>query len=732
MDKNKAKKKGKEIYMNNPSLPTPEAEFEWTPEMIKELKTCKTNLLHFAENYFYIINLDEGKQKIKLHSYQKKALRMIRDNRFSLFLFSRQSGKCLDANTLCKIRDKKTGEIQELTIEKFFDMFPIEKEGTPDKTNNLSKSVIKKFIESRKVEDFEIWSDEGWVDIQQVHKTIKFDVWVVETENFELQCADEHIVIGENRKEIYIKDLKIGDKIITENGLENVIRVEKLDTDPEHMYDISIDSQNHTFFSNGILSHNSTIATIYMLWTAIFNDDQRILLVANKESTAKEIFKRIRTAYEQLPNWIKSPVQYYGLESLELSNGSRIGITTTTGTAGRGSSANLLFVDEAAFVDSHLLDEFWASVYPIISSSTKSKVIMASTPKDTTGLFYKLYDGSAKGTNNWAHMVVRWDEIPGRSEKWKRETIASLGDESVFRREFECQFDQVGESAIDVELLDKLKKNTFDPLYIFDEGRYLLWETPNENRIYSVGVDVAEGVGRDSTVMQILDITNPQRINQVGIYHNNKISPVEFTPKLREILQHWGDPLVFIERNNCGGIVVDNLKKDFNYENIVNWGVDMVSNKRGSKLGIVNHINTKYTAIVNQRYWLNTCQYVQINDINTVHELNDFVKLRQNSWGAKTGSHDDRVMALVWSLLALHESIVGDYFDILERDENNKPSVIKSIDYGIKHFMNPVSMYFNEKEGNVDAMPIIIAGNNPEHPDIDDLHNQGWKPLYGD
>ena len=209
----------------------------------------------------------------------------------------------------------------------------------------------EKFIESHKVEDLEIWTDEGWVDIQEVHKTIKFDVWAVETENFELQCADEHIVIGENREEIYVKDLKIGDKIITENGAESVIRVERLDVEPEHMYDLSIDSENHTFFSNGILSHNSTLATIFMLWVAIFNDDQKLLLVANKESTAKEIFRRIRVAYEGLPNWLKAPVTYYGLESLELQNGSRISITTTTGTAGRGSSANLLFVDEMDFIE---------------------------------------------------------------------------------------------------------------------------------------------------------------------------------------------------------------------------------------------------------------------------------------------------------------------------------------------------------------------------------------------
>jgi hypothetical protein len=122
------KKTKKSYYLNNPNLPTDQAEFDYTPEMIAEIEECRESVLHFAENHFHIINLDEGKQKIKLHLYQKRALRMIRDNRFSLLLFSRQTGKCLTMNSLCKIRDKKTGEIQELTMEKIFDICPIEKE----------------------------------------------------------------------------------------------------------------------------------------------------------------------------------------------------------------------------------------------------------------------------------------------------------------------------------------------------------------------------------------------------------------------------------------------------------------------------------------------------------------------------------------------------------------------------------------------------------------------------
>jgi hypothetical protein len=379
----------------------------------------------------------------------------------------------------------------------------------------------------------------------------------------------------------------------------------------------------------------------------------------------------------------------------------------------------------------HILNEFWASVYPIISSSMKSKVIMASTPRDTSGLFYKLYSQSIKGENNWVSMKVLWNEVPGRTEKWAKETMSSLGDASIWRREYECEFDEVGESALDKDLFDQMKKHTIEATYLMDDGKYSLWEKPSDEKIYVAGVDIAEGVGKDATVVQILDITDPKRIKQVAVYHNNKITPTEFTPKLREILQHWGDPIAMIERNNCGAQVVDNLKKDFNYENIVNWGVDRVANRTSNKLGIIAHTNTKYHGVMNQRYWVNIEKRVQINDIGTILELNDFVRSKAGTWSAKNGSHDDRVMSLIWALMVLHEDIAPVYFDIIEKDGNGKPIMIKSIDYGIKYFMNPLSIYGNEKNTlGADALPSFMGGGSQvENPDMDDLFNQGWRPY---
>jgi len=292
-----------------------------------------------------------------------------------------------------------------------------------------------------------------------------------------------------------------------------------------------------------------------------------------------------------------------------------------------------------------------------------------------------------------------------------------------------CEFDEVGESSIDIELFDFLKKQTFEPLYVLDDGHYVVWEKPNPERVYSAGVDISEGVGKDYTVIQILDITEPRNIKQVAIYNNNKITPFEFTSKLREILQHWGNPYALIERNNCGAQVVDSLKRDHNYDNIVNWGVNRISNRNSNLLGIISHTNTKYHGVMNQRYWLNTMRQLHLNDIGTISELKDFVRLKSGSWSAKNGFNDDKVMALVWALMILHEDIVGLYFDIVDKDQNGKPAIIKSIDYNIKYYINPSSIYVNEAMGG-DALPSIMTSHKEsQDPNLDDLISQGWSFL---
>lgn len=558
--------KPNEFYLGNQNLPTPHQEYEWTSEMLSDLKKCKKNLLYFAERFFFIIT-ESGRQAIKLHKCQKRSLRKMRDNRFYVMLASRQVGK-------------------------------------------------------------------------------------------------------------------------------------------------------------------TTMMTIYALWNACFNADQRILIVANKEGTAIEIFKRVRMAYEELPNWLKSGVTEYGKTSMTLANGTTIGISTTTGTAARGQSCNVLILDELAFIENHLVEDFWKSVYPIISSFKNSKIFIASTPNGTENLFHDLYMGGIVGKNGWTADRIDWWEVPGRDEKWKEEQIRNIGSQESFDQEFGCQFLQTGESTIDDELYEKLKGFCVEPQYIFDDGHYLLWEEPDMDKTYVVGVDVAEGVGLDASVAHILDITDLTDIKQVAVYHSNKISPYQFTVKMYEILQHWGSPLCAIERNNCGAQVVDNLYKDLGYSNLITFTPNIKGGKF-DRLGVIAHTNTKYKGVVNMRYWLNDNKAITLRDIHTIQELKNFVRYPNGTWRARQGSyHDDRVMSLIWSLIVLESTVVERYFEILQYDDNERPLIMQPMDYGAKEFINPLSLYGNEKSSEqYDAAPVVFGMGTGGDQEIDDLEAQGWELL---
>jgi hypothetical protein len=461
-----------------------------------------------------------------------------------------------------------------------------------------------------------------------------------------------------------------------------------------------------------------------------------VLIVANKESTAINIFKRVRMAYEKLPNYLKPGVVEYGKTSMSMANGSSIGISTTSSDAGRGDSVNVVLLDELAFIDNHLVEEFWASVYPIISSSKKSKIFVASTPNGTGNLFHELYEGAMEEDlekhNGWKAERVDWWEVPGRDEKWKNKTIREMGSREKFDQEFGNTFLQAGESAINEAFFDQLKAECQEPTFIFDDGHYLLWKEPDKERLYVIGVDVAEGVKEAASVIQVLDITDLRNIEQVAIYHNNDISPYNFTTKLHEILQHWGNPPALIERNNCGAQVVDQLKNNIGYENIVTYG-SKAGDKIFNKPGVVAHTNTKYKGVMNMRYWMNELNVVRIKDIKTLMEIKNFVRYPNGTWSAKPGNNnqDDRVMSLIWSLMILENEITEKYYEIVDLDDNKRPLHIKSLDYGIKYFINPTSMYnnqLNKDEGT--PMPILFdIGDSQEKTDINDMEEQGWKLL---
>jgi hypothetical protein len=426
-------------------------------------------------------------------------------------------------------------------------------------------------------------------------------------------------------------------------------------------------------------SGKTTTITIYALWIVCFQADKRITIVANKEYTAKEIFSRIRMAFEELPVWMKPSVKSWRKDGFQLGNDSEIKVSTSSTSGPRGSTSNLLIIDEMAHCPNEVMNELWKSAIPIISSSKKSQIVVISTPNGTDNKFYELYKESQKQNSSWHLETVNWDDVPGRDEEWKRETLSLLNNNlDDFEQEYCNVFHEPGKTTIDPELLKVLKSQCKDPVYVLDDGNYKIYTEPDPKGIYVVGVDVGEGIGRSNTVAQIINIADLKNIEQVAIYSCNSISPYHFGTRLMGILEDWGRPPVLVETNNNGQQILDILNHSYNYESIVSY--DLQGSKfynKENRLGIYSHTNTKYKGVTNFRYWSNSLKAVRYYDMDTLLEIENFVKMPNFTYSKrKDTDFDDRVMSMVWALFILDSSIAEKYYIIESYDDQGLPMKI--------------------------------------------------------
>jgi very-short-patch-repair endonuclease len=404
---------------------------------------------------------------------------------------------------------------------------------------------------------------------------------------------------------------------------------------------------------------------------------------------------------------------------------------------------NCLAIDEAAFIESHLLDEFWASVIPSISSGKTSKILMVSTPNGIGNKFYEIYSGAEKKTiKGWVAERMNWHDVPGRDEAWKEDMIAALGgSEEKFLQEFGNVFIDDASSAVGASVIEKFKREKLPPLWTSDDGEYIVFEYPNPEKLYVIGVDVGEGIGRAASVAQVLDVTNLQEIRQVGVYGSTTIEPFHFANKLNTIGHSWGCAPMLIERNNCGAQVIDALYYKHQYEKITSYNKISESDKynRTRNLGVLSHTNIKFDGIQNMRYWINHLEVVKINDPTTISEFETFVRQPNGIYKKRNDNFfDDRIMALVWALFILEPEICEQYFTIAQFDTQHKPMKITTNGYWEKinedYQLRDLSMQHNvivNPDPNYDSTTAQTSENIFRNMDFDHKYDLDMETLLG-
>ena len=390
----------------------------------------------------------------------------------------------------------------------------------------------------------------------------------------------------------------------------------------------------------------STTVVSYLLHYAVFNDNVNIAILANKASTARDLLGRLQLAYENLPKWMQQGVLVWNKGSLELENGSKILAASTSASAVRGGSYNVIFLDEFAFIPNHIADQFFASVYPTISSGQRTKVIVVSTPHGMNH-FYRMWHDAERDKNEYVPTEVHWSEVPGRDSVWKEQTIANTSEQQ-FRVEFECEFLGSVDTLISSA---KLKSLVYDEPIKSNRGLDIYFE-PIKNHDYVVTVDVARGVGIDYSAFIITDITSfPHKV--IGKYKNNEIKPMLFPSIIVDVAKAYNSAFILCEVNDIGDQVASIIQYDLEYDNLLLCSmrgragqiVGQGFSGKKTQLGVKMSKTVKKVGCSNLKTLIED-EKIIFNDYDIISELTTFIQ-KHNSFEAEEGCNDDLAMCLV-------------------------------------------------------------------------------------
>jgi len=470
--------------------------------------------------------------------------------------------------------------------------------------------------------------------------------------------------------------------------IENYIMIVSLDEGlvPFKMYDFQKEMVG-TFHSNRFTicklprqSGKSTTIIAYLLHYVLFNASVNVAILANKAATARDLLGRLQLAYEHLPKWLQQGVMSWNKGSLELENGSKILASSTSASAVRGGSYNIIFLDEFAYVPSNVAEQFFSSVYPTISSGKTTKVMIVSTPHGMN-MFYKLWNDAENQRNTYVPIEVHWSEIPGRDEKWKAETIKNTSEQQ-FNTEFECEFLGSIDTLIKAQ---KLKTMSYNPPITSNAG-FDMFEKPQKDHTYVMTADVSRGTSNDYSAFLVFDVTQmPYKI--VGKYRDNEVKPLLFPAKIYDVARAYNQAFVLIEVNDIGEQVATTMQFDLEYDNLI---MASMRGRAGQVLGGGfsggrAQLGVRTTKAVKRIGCSNLKQMIEddkliIQDLQIISELSTFI-VKGQSFEADDGCTDDLVACLfmfAWATdqtyfkeltdMDIRQTMMREQQDMLEQD----------------------------------------------------------------
>jgi hypothetical protein len=397
--------------------------------------------------------------------------------------------------------------------------------------------------------NIKVETDTGFQQITDILNTKPFQVYNITLENgYTLECADNHILyykdINDNICEIYCKDLNAGDKILTDIGIEKIINISKQNI-KFSMVDISVNHPNHRYYTNGILSHNSTTTAIFALWKVLFNVDKQALILSKSGAAGRDLVSKIKDMYNFLPYHLKCGTRKYNQSEIAFDNNSSISTEAFSPTAGLGKTINFLILDEFAWLpgSADTINTFYMNILPTVTTISDSNICVMST-QNGFNLFYRLWKAAIEGKSMYKPIKVDWDQVPQwnpetstwekRTEDWHQMMVGILGSEEAFQYQYGTAFSASDKCMVCREALKRLhskevmyKPNNDIPASLQYQDN-LIWDPAFDieslkTERFIILIDLAEGGGNDYTIFSIIQLIDKDKFKQVGMWRANNV-----------------------------------------------------------------------------------------------------------------------------------------------------------------------------------------------------------------
>lgn len=727
----------------NTLLLKPDLVFRKTEWEIEEAMKCMEDPVYFASKCQLMT--PTGLRLVELRDYQVDYLHHLQNNRFTIWLACRQAGKCLTLNQLGQF-----GSTKGLTDDKYFyeifnkyynkksSIWKIQyflyKLGTKFKCiefltlfiiswlDNIFNTGNEKMIDEISVDDLYVNTDSGIHKVNKVFRTKPFEQYTIKLENgYELTAADNHIVYYYNYIQTYIKSVSIGEYLITDKGPSKIISIYKSNK-KICMFDIEVDSYDHRFWSNGILSHNSVTTAIYCLWVILFHIDKTALILSKSGPAGQDLVKKIKDMYLHLPYYLKAGTLKWNQSEISFDNNSSISTEPFSPTAGLGKTINFLILDEFAWCPANEVELFYNNIIPTVTTITNSNVCIMST-QNGRNYFYTLWHAAETHENIYAPFKVDWYQVPQynpetgvwekRTEEWKQMMIGILGSEQAFYYQYGTQFLSSDKCLVSRETISRLRDNTYlfesiDKIDMkfnyFSLKKQFLFFDPKfdtsklKTEFFVVLNDLAEGGNNDYTVFNILMVTGKDKFKQVGYWRSNivdlELAALEFWVLYSQLFNPE-KCIVSIEWNTYGALFYNYItqyneseyKPEHAWRFLVNrsgeFDISVICHyKKGSQEEEIAGVNgkkfknlipgirfngsNKKTACALLKMMIERGD-IDIIDLVTITEIETFEDQNGNgSYAASTG-HDDIIMTLCQLPMVMN---TARYKSFMEEYEN--------------------------------------------------------------